>query len=161
MNKAEVELVEKLNLFDWYVKLVLKNTCAIQDMLRKPERKMVEKILGDLGYCCVYYPESKVYGISTKYAEIEFYCNPQLQNGDVRVHLFAQKGNHKVGGNLISTCRMYEIAKGKDSGKYLLSPRFRDYTQLRDILKEVLDMYEKFKVAIIEEKTFDKLSRSE
>lgn len=154
MAPAEVDLFESLDFYNWYKELISKYNCEEEEILRKVDRKVIETILKDLGYCFSYYSSSKIFNVPTKYNGIDFYCNPEIKDGLVRVYLYAENSSSKVkvGDNLISICRLIEIAKGKDSGKYMLLPRFRNHEELKEIMRSIFDKYEEFKVAVIDSK---------
>lgn len=162
MTSEELKLYESLNFYNWYKRLILYFYCEENEMLRKPEKKEVEKILKNLNYSYTYFSDSKIYNIHTKYGGIDFYCNLEVSGGLVNVYLFAenQRTKKRIGNNLISTCRLIEIAKREDSGKYMLLPRYRSYEELQKILREIFLKYEEFKVALFKSKIIDSSNQS-
>ena len=120
--------------------------------MEKPSRKEIEQLLDKFGYCYKYQPLSKIYCFVTIFNGIEFNCNPGLRWGMVDVNFFAKNlGTGRiVGSTLSSICRMMEIAKDRDSGAYILPPRYKNYEELFQILERVFKKYEEFKVAVIE-----------
>lgn len=157
MTTDELELFESLNLHDWYKELISEFNCDEDQILRKIDRKTVEVILKELGYCFSYYSASKIFNVPTKYNGIDFFCNPEVRGGLVKVYLYAENStsNKTLGDNLISICRLMEITKGEDSGKYMLLPRYRNSEELKQILQIVFTKYEEFKIAVVNSKLLE------
>lgn len=152
MNSGELELFEKINIHDWYLKLSEDFFCPIDEKLEKTSRKEIESVLGKFNYCYSYSPLSKIYGVITIYDGIEFNCNPEIRYGSVRINFFAKNisSGKLIGSTLHGICREIEIAKGNIDANNILSPRFKTYEELYQILERVFKKYEEFKVAVIE-----------
>ncbi len=150
MTQMELDLYESLNFHKWYSELISNFICKEDEILRKHDRKKVEEILTELGYCYTYYSSSKIFNVSSKFSGVNYFCNPEIKGGLVRVYLYAEntESNKRIGDNLISTCRLMEIAKNNDSGRYMLLPRFRNYQELKQILQNVFNKFEEFKLAV-------------
>ena len=157
MTKENLIFFESIDIHRWYSMLSKEYLIDHNEMLTNPKRKEIEKIIDGFGYCYSYSSTSKIYNIPTKLGPYTFYCNPEFRHGFISVILFAENVDteKKMGDSFISICRQIEIAKGEDSGKYMIRPRFRNYNEIEKILSSVFKFYEKFKLNVLESKILE------
>ena len=159
MTLAEIEIYESLDIYNWYKKLISEFNYK-DDSLQKINRKYVEAIFVEFDYCFSYSSESKIYEIPTRYNGIDFYCNPQFKYGSVDIHLWAEKKKDKIqiGSTLMVICKRIEISRGEeDTYNYLGRPRYRNYDDIREIMRIVFSKFEEYKIAVVNSKIFEKI----
>lgn len=156
MKNEELELYDTLDMCNWYRELLSMYNCDSKEIMRKHDRKVIEKIIQEFGYCSIYYSESKIFSIITLFGGIEFQCNFEIKDGLVNIYLISRliQSEFQIGNSLIITCRMIEIKKNSDSGRYMLLPRFRNYEELHSLFRKVFTKYEEYKIAVFKSSIF-------
>ena len=57
------------------------------------------------------------------------------------------------GGDFVGLCKLIEISKGEEREGYIKDARFRNYEDLKNILREYFLIYEDLKISLIYEKS--------
>ena len=89
MKNEELELYDTLDMCNWYRELLSMYNCDSKEIMRKHDRKVIEKIIQEFGYCSIYYSESKIFSIITLFGGIEFQCNFEIKDGLVNIYLIS------------------------------------------------------------------------
>jgi len=105
-----------------------------------------------LGYSAKYRKKEKFFQIIEIIDGIKFYFHFSLEYGMVEVIIFWEYENNKdlSGGGLLSVvCKLIEIAKNEEKEGYIKKARFRNYEDLKNILREYFLIYEDLKTEVI------------
>ena len=156
LKTEEIEIYDEIGICVWYQELINNYWCDADEIMRKADRKVVSSLIQELGYYSIYFPESRIYGVSTLFDGIRFECNCEIHQGLVNIYLISKDVNtgQQIGNSIILICRMIEIQNESDSGRYMLLPRFKDYTDLHNLLKLIYLKFEEYKVAVYNSNIF-------
>jgi len=110
------------------------------------------EIVKELGYSAKYRKKEKFFQIIETIDGIKFYFHFSLEYGMVEVIIFWEYENNKdlSGGGLLSVvCKLIEIAKNEEKEGYIKDARFRNYEDLKNILREYFLIYEDLKTEVL------------
>ena len=150
LSKKELEIFEKINLYDRYRDI--NNLYRFENY----SNDEVIKIVKELGYTAKYRKKENFFQIIEIIDGIKFYFHFSLEYGMVEVIIFWEYENNKdlSGGGLLSVvCKLIEIAKNEEKEGYIKKARFRNYEDLKNILREYFLIYEDLKISLIYEKS--------
>ena len=105
-----------------------------------------------MGYSAKYRKKEKFFQIIETIDGIKFYFHFSLEYGMVEVIIFWEYENNKdlSGGGLLSVvCKLIEIAKNEEKEGYIKDARFRNYEDLKNILREYFLIYEDLKTEVL------------
>ena len=154
LSKKELEIFEKINLYERYNNI--SNLYRYEDKLKDYSNDEAIKIVEELGYSAKYRKKEKFFQIIETINEMKFYFHFSLEYGMVEVIIFWEYENNKdlSGGGLLSVvCKLIEIAKNEEKEGYIKKARFRNYEDLKNILREYFLIYEDLKISLIYEKS--------
>ena len=150
LSKKELEIFEKINLYERYNNI--SNLYRYEDKLKDYSNDEAIKIVEELGYSAKYRKKEKFFQIIETINEMKFYFHFSLEYGMVEVIIFWEYENNKdlSGGGLLSVvCKLIEIAKNEEKEGYIKDARFRNYEDLKNILREYFLIYEDFKNEVL------------
>ena len=154
LSKKELEIFEKIHLYDRYS--YISNQYRFEDKLKDYSNDKTIEIVKELGYSAKYRKKEKFFQIIETIDGIKFYFHFSLEYGMVEVIIFWEYENNKdlSGGGLLSVvCKLIEIAKNEEKEGYIKKARFRNYEDLKNILREYFLIYEDLKISLIYEKS--------
>ena len=154
LSKKELEIFEKINLYERYS--YISNQYRFEEKLKDYSNDEAIKIVEELGYSAKYRKKEKFFQIIETIDGIKFYFHFSLEYGMVEVIIFWEYENNKdlSGGGLLSVvCKLIEIAKNEEKEGYIKDACFRNYEDLKNILREYFLIYEDFKISLIYEKS--------
>ena len=154
ISKKELEIFEKIHLYDRYS--YISNQYRYEDKLKDYSNDKIIEIVKELGYSAKYRKKEKFFQIIEIIDGIKFYFHFSLEYGMVEVIIFWEYENNKdlSGGGLLSVvCKLIEIAKNEEKEGYIKKARFRNYEDLKNILREYFLIYEDLKISLIYEKS--------
>ena len=154
LSKKELEIFEKIHLYDRYS--YISNQYRYEDKLKDYSNDKTIEIVKELGYSAKYRKKEKFFQIIEIIDGIKFYFHFSLEYGMVEVIIFWEYENNKdlSGGGLLSVvCKLIEIAKNEEKEGYIKKARFRNYEDLKNILREYFLIYEDLKISLIYEKS--------
>ena len=154
LSKKELEIFEKINLYERHSNI--SNQYRFEETFENYSNDEVIKIVKELGYSAKYRKKEKFFQIIETIDGIKFYFHFSLEYGMVEVIIFWEYENNKdlSGGGLLSVvCKLIEIAKNEEKEGYIKDARFRNYEDLKNILREYFLIYEDLKISLIYEKS--------
>ena len=150
LSKKELEIFEKINLYDRYRDI--NNLYRFEETFENYSNDEVIKIVKELGYSAKYRKKEKFFQIIETIDGIKFYFHFSLEYGMIEVIIFWEYENNKdlSGGGLLSVvCKLIEIAKNEEKEGYIKKARFRNYEDLKNILREYFLIYEDLKTEVL------------
>ena len=150
LSKKELEIFEKINLYDRYRDI--NNLYRFEETFENYSNDEVIKIVKELGYTAKYRKKENFFQIIETINEMRFYFHFSLKYGMVEVIIFWEYENNKdlSGGGLLSVvCKLIEIAKNEEKEGYIKKARFRNYEDLKNILREYFLIYEDLKTEVL------------
>ena len=154
LSKKELEIFEKINLYERHSNI--SNQYRFEETFENYSNDEVIEIVKELGYSAKYRKKEKFFQIIETIDGIKFYFHFSLEYGMVEVIIFWEYENNKdlSGGGLLSVvCKLIEIAKNEEKEGYIKKARFRNYEDLKNILREYFLIYEDLKISLIYEKS--------
>lgn len=150
LSKKELEIFEKINLYERHSNI--SNQYRFEDKLKDYSNDKTIEIVKELGYSAKYRKKEKFFQIIETIDGIKFYFHFSLEYGMVEVIIFWEYENNKdlSGGGLLSVvCKLIEIAKNEEKEGYIKKVRFRNYEDLKNILREYFLIYEDLKTEVL------------
>ena len=150
LSKKDLEIYEKINLYDRYRDI--NNLYRFEETFENYSNDEVIKIVKELGYTAKYRKKENFFQIIETTNKLKFYFHFSLKYGMVEVIIFWEYENNKdlSGGGLLSVvCKLIEIAKNEEKEGYIKKARFRNYEDLKNILREYFLIYEDFKTEVL------------
>ena len=154
LSKKELEIFEKINLYKRHSNI--SNQYRFEETFENYSNEKVIEIVKELGYSAKYRKKEKFFQIIEIIDGIKFYFHFSLEYGMVEVIIFWEYENNKdlSGGGLLSVvCKLIEIAKNEEKEGYIKDACFRNYEDLKNILREYFLIYEDLKISLIYEKS--------
>lgn len=154
LSKKELEIFEKINLYERHSNI--SNQYRFEETFENYSNEKVIEIVKELGYSAKYKKKENFFQIIETINEMRFYFHFSLEYGMVEVIIFWENENNKdlSGGGLLSVvCKLIEIAKNEEKEGYIKKARFRNYEDLKNILREYFLIYEDLKISLIYEKS--------
>ena len=154
LSKKELEIFEKINLYERHSNI--SNQYRFEETFENYSNEKVIEIVKELGYSAKYRKKEKFFQIIEIIDGIKFYFHFSLEYGMVEVIIFWENENNKdlSGGGLLSVvCKLIEIAKNEEKEGYIKDACFRNYEDLKNILREYFLIYEDLKISLIYEKS--------
>ena len=154
LSKKELEIFEKINLYERHSNI--SNQYRFEETFENYSNEKVIEIVKELGYSAKYKKKENFFQIIETINEMRFYFHFSLEYGMVEVIIFWEYENNKdlSGGGLLSVvCKLIEIAKNEEKEGYIKKARFRNYEDLKNILREYFLIYEDLKISLIYEKS--------
>ena len=150
LSKKELEIFEKINLYERHSNI--SNQYRFEDKLKDYSNDKTIEIVKELGYSAKYKKKENFFQIIETINEMRFYFHFSLEYGMVEVIIFWEYENNKdlSGGGLLSVvCKLIEIAKNEEKEGYIKKARFRNYEDLKNILREYFLIYEDLKTEVL------------
>ena len=151
LSKKELEIFEKINLYEKHSNI--SNQYRYEDKLKDYSNDKTIEIVKELGYSAKYRKKEKFFQIIETIDGIKFYFHFSLEYGMVEVIIFWEYENNKDlsggGGTFAGICKKIEIAKNEEKEGYIKKARFRNYEDLKNILREYFLIYEDLKTEVL------------
>ena len=150
LSKKELEIFEKINLYKRHHTLSVQNN--YENTFENYSNEKVIEIVKELGYSAKYRKKEKFFQIIETIDGIKFYFHFSLEYGMIEVIIFWEYENNKdlSGGGLLSVvCKLIEIAKNEEKEGYIKDACFRNYEDLKNILREYFLIYEDLKTEVL------------
>jgi hypothetical protein len=151
LTDKEKAIFENIKIYDRYV--ALSNTYSFEKMFDSYSNDEVLKIIKHLGYKAKYVKSDNFFKVTDKVKPFDFKLHLILKYGLVEVVLTAKNEDAKeVTGDVFAMiCKLVERSRGVERDGYVGKPRFRDYDDLREILREILSIYDDFRQEVIKQ----------
>ena len=150
LSKKELEIFEKINLYDRYRDI--NNLYRFEETFENYSNDEVIKIVKELGYTAKYRKKENFFQIIETTNKLKFYFHFSLKYGLVEVIMYWECINDKDkwgGGTFAGICKKIEIAKNEEKEGYIKDARFRNYEDLKNILREYFLIYEDLKTEVL------------
>ena len=149
LSKKELEIFEKINLYERHSNI--SNQYRFEDKLKDYSNDKIIEIVKELGYLAKYRKREKFFQIIETINEMKFYFHFSLEYGMVEIIMGMMNKNkkHIIGGAFSWLCKKIKVTENeeiKDNVKYA---RFRNYEDLKNILREYFLIYEDFKTEVL------------
>ena len=142
---------ERIDFYNRYEALGKKY--SFEKKLENYSNDEVLRIIREWGSKARHMKSDNFFKITDKEKPFEFTLHFILKYGRVEVVMESEdQGTGEILGGLFAIiCKLIELSKGIDRDRYMAKPEFRDYDDLREIVKEILSLYADFKRAIIKQ----------
>ena len=150
LSKKDLEIYEKINLYDRYRDI--NNLYRFEETFENYSNDEVIKIVKELGYTAKYRKKENFFQIIETTNKLKFYFHFSLKYGLVEVIMYWECINDKDkwgGGTFAGICKKIEIAKNEEKEGYIKDARFRNYEDLKNILREYFLIYEDLKTEVL------------
>ena len=149
LSKKELEIFEKINLYDRYRDI--NNLYRFEETFENYSNDEVIKIVKELGYTAKYRKKENFFQIIETINEMRFYFHFSLKYGLVEIIMGMMDKNKKniIGGLVPNICKKIEIVKNEEKKGDIKKARFRNYKDLKNILREYFLIYEDLKTEVL------------
>ena len=150
LSKKELEIFEKINLYERHSNI--SNQYRFEETFENYSNDEVIKIVKELGYSAKYRKKENFFQIIETTNKLKFYFHFSLKYGLVEIIIYWECINNKDkwgGGTFAGICKKIEIAKNEEKEGYIKKARFRNYEDLKNILREYFLIYEDLKTEVL------------
>ena len=150
LSKKELEIFEKINLYERHSNI--SNQYRFEETFENYSNDEVIKIVKELGYTAKYRKKENFFQIIETTNKLKFYFHFSLKYGLVEIIMYWECINNKDkwgGGTFAGICKKIEIAKNEEKEGYIKKARFRNYKDLKNILREYFLIYEDLKTEVL------------
>ena len=150
LSKKELEIFEKINLYERHSNI--SNQYRFEETFENYSNDEVIKIVKELGYTAKYRKKEIFFQIIETTNKLKFYFHFSLKYGLVEIIIYWECINNKDkwgGGTFAGICKKIEIAKNEEKEGYIKKARFRNYEDLKNILREYFLIYEDLKTEVL------------
>ena len=150
LSKKELEIFEKINLYERHSNI--SNQYRFEETFENYSNEKVIEIVKKLGYSAKYKKKENFFQIIETINEMRFYFHFSLKYGLVEIIIYWECINNKDkwgGGTFAGICKKIEIAKNEEKEGYIKDARFRNYEDLKNILREYFLIYEDLKTEVL------------
>ena len=150
LSKKELEILEKINLYERHSNI--SNQYRFEETFENYSNEKVIEIVKELGYSAKYKKKENFFQIIETINEMRFYFHFSLKYGLVEIIMYWECINNKDkwgGGTFAGICKKIEIAKNEEKEGYIKKARFRNYEDLKNILREYFLIYEDLKTEVL------------
>ena len=149
LSKKDLEIFEKINLYKRHYTLSVQNN--YESTFENYSNEKVIEIVKELGYTAKYRKKENFFQIIETTSKIKFYFHFSLKYGLVEIIMGMMDKNKKniIGGLVPNICKKIEIVKNEEKKGDIKKARFRNYEDLKNILREYFLIYEDFKTEVL------------
>ena len=149
LSKKELEIFEKINLYDRYRDI--NNLYRFEETFENYSNDEVIKIVKELGYTAKYRKKENFFQMIETINGMKFYFHFSLEYGMVEIIMGMMNKNKKniIGGLVPNICKKIEIVKNEEKEGYIKDACFRNYEDLKNILREYFLIYEDLKTEVL------------
>ena len=150
LSKKELEIYEKINLYERHSNI--SNQYRFEETFENYSNDEVIKIVKELGYSAKYRKKENFFQIIETTNKLKFYFHFSLKYGLVEIIIYWECINNKDkwgGGTFAGICKKIEIAKNEEKEGYIKDACFRNYEDLKNILREYFLIYEDLKTEVL------------
>ena len=149
LSKKELEIFEKIDLYERHSNI--SNQYRFEETFENYSNDEVIKIVKELGYTAKYRKKENFFQIIETINEMRFYFHFSLKYGLVEIIMGMMDKNKKniIGGLVPNICKKIEIVKNEEKKGDIKKARFRNYEDLKNILREYFLIYEDLKTEVL------------
>ena len=149
LSKKDLEIFEKINLYERHSNI--SNQYRFEETFENYSNDEVIKIVKELGYTAKYRKKENFFQIIETTNKLKFYFHFSLKYGLVEIIMGMMDKNKKniIGGLVPNICKKIEIVKNEEKKGDIKKARFRNYEDLKNILREYFLIYEDLKTEVL------------
>ena len=149
LSKKEFEIFEKINLYERYSNI--SNQYRFEETFENYSNDEVIKIVKELGYTAKYRKKENFFQMIETINGMKFYFHFSLKYGMVESIMGMMDKNKKniIGGLVSNVCTLIEMRKNEEKEGYIKKACFRNYEDLKNILREYFLIYEDLKTEVL------------
>ena len=149
LSKKDLEIFEKINLYERHSNI--SNQYRFEETFENYSNDEVIKIVKELGYSAKYRKKENFFQIIETTNKLKFYFHFSLEYGMVEIIMGMMNKNKKniIGGLVPNICKKIEIVKNEEKEGYIKDACFRNYEDLKNILREYFLIYEDLKTEVL------------
>ena len=149
ISKKELEIFEKIHLYDRYS--YISNQYRYEDKSKDYSNDKTIEIVKELGYSAKYRKKEKFFQIIETINEMKFYFHFSLEYGMVEIIMGMMNKNkkHIIGGAFSWLCKKIKVTENEEKEGYIKDACFRNYEDLKNILREYFLIYEDLKTEVL------------
>ena len=149
LSKKDLEIYEKINLYKRHYTLSVQNN--YENTFENYSNEKVIKIVKELGYSVKYRKKENFFQMIETINGMKFYFHFSLKYGMVESIMGMMDKNKKniIGGLVSNVCTLIEMRKNEEKEGYIKKACFRNYEDLKNILKEYFLIYEDLKREVL------------
>ena len=149
LSKKDLEIYEKINLYKRHYTLSVQNN--YESTFENYSNEKVIEIVKELGYTAKYRKKENFFQIIETTNKLKFYFHFSLEYGMVEIIMGMMNKNKKniIGGLIPNVCKKIEIVKNEEKEGYIKDACFRNYEDLKNILREYFLIYEDLKTEVL------------
>lgn len=152
VKEKEIQIYKNIDFYNRYEKL--SNDFSFENTFEDYSNDEVLKIIENLSYKAKYRKRDNFFQIVQKTDKYEFYFHICLKYGLAELIIGASRiiSNEFLAGSVfMGMAKDMESLIGRESEGFIPKPRFRNYEDLKEILKIAFGIYEDFKKEVIKE----------
>jgi hypothetical protein len=149
LSKKEYEIYKKISFAERYEKLSVK--FQFKERLDYSKESVLD-LIKKIGYTAKYVKKNNFFKIEEKKGIIKFYLNICLKYSNVELVIGATniiEDKFLIGGVFVRICTEVNYYKGISLDENIKKPKFRNYEDLEEILREAFSIYEDFKNEVL------------
>ena len=149
LSKKELEIFEKINLYERHSNI--SNQYRFEETFENYSNDEAIKTVKELGYSAKYRKKENFFQIIETTNKLKFYFHFSLEYGMVEIIMGMMNKNKKniIGGLIPNVCKKIEIVKNEEKEGYIKDACFRNYEDLKNILREYFLIYEDLKTEVL------------
>ena len=149
LSKKELEIFEKINLYERHSNI--SNQYRFEETFEKYSNDEAIKTVKELGYSAKYRKKENFFQMIETINGMKFYFHFSLKYGMVESIMGMMDKNKKniIGGLVPNICKKIEIVKNEEKKGDIKKARFRNYEDLKNILREYFLIYEDLKTEVL------------
>ena len=151
LNSKEYSIYKNINFISRYE--ILSNTFQFEDRLEYSNEEVLN-LLHNLGYKAKYVKSNDFFKVEEKTNGVKFYLNICLKYSNAELIIGAtdtEKDKFITGDVFGGLFRDIKYVEGIDLEENIRDPKFRNYEDLEQILKEAFSIYEDFKTELLKQ----------
>ncbi len=149
LSKKEYEIYKKISFVERYEKLSVK--FQFEERLDYSKENVLD-LIKKIGYTAKYVKKDNFFKIEEKKGIIKFYLNICLKYSNVELVIGATniiEDKFLIGGVFVRICTEVNYYKGISLDENIKKPKFRNYEDLKNILREYFLIYEDLKTEVL------------
>ena len=149
LSKKEFEIFEKINLYERYSNI--SNQYRFEETFENYSNDEVIKIVKELGYSVKYRKKENFFQMIETINGMKFYFHFSLKYGMVEsiMGMMDKNKKHIIGGAFSWLCKKIKVTENEEVKDNVKDARFRNYEDLKNILREYFLIYEDLKTEVL------------
>jgi len=149
LTEKEKKIYDTIDFYNRYEKL--SKEYQFEDCFENYSNEKVMDIIEQMGYKVRYFKKESFFQVKEKSNNLKFNFHICLKYGNVEL-IMGQTNtdtNEKIGNVFTMIIKRIEISENIEKEGYMKDPKFRNYDDLKEILKDAFSIYEDFKKEVV------------